>query len=161
VEGIYILSDLRSERSAARCAWAKASSELYLRYHDEEWGVPQHSDRRLFEMLILEGAQAALSWETILNKRENYRAAFDDFDPHKMARYGKRKLEALLGNAGLVRNRLKMSAAVANARAFLEVQREFGSFDAFLWSFAGGAPIQNSWRSLAEVPAKTARSPTP
>jgi DNA-3-methyladenine glycosylase I len=139
-----------------RCAWAKG--ELYEAYHDREWGVPSHDDRHLFEMLILEGAQAGLSWSTILNKRENYRRAFDRFDAREIARYDARKRKALLANPGIVRNRLKVEAAVKNARAFLAVQKEFGSFDAYLWSFVGGTPIQNRWKSLREIPARTPES---
>jgi DNA-3-methyladenine glycosylase I len=141
-----------------RCPWAKTSSELYVRYHDEEWGVPRHDDRHLLEMLILEGAQAGLSWDTILNKRENYRAAFDGFDAGEISRYGERKIASLLADAGIVRNRLKIAAAITNARLFLDIQREFGSFDAYMWQFSGGAPIQNAWKSSSEVPAKTAES---
>ena len=139
-----------------RCPWAKG--ELYCAYHDSEWGVPNHDDTHLFEMLILEGAQAGLSWETILKKRENYRAAFDGFDAERMARYDDEKIQSLLQNAGLVRNRLKMAAAVKNAKAFLEVREEFGTFDAYIWSFTGGRQRRNEWRSLSEVPAKTAES---
>jgi DNA-3-methyladenine glycosylase I len=141
-----------------RCRWAKLSNPLYLKYHDEEWGVPLHDERRLFEMLVLEGAQAGLSWETILNKRANYRKAFDGFDPEKVARYGEARIRKLLGDAGIVRNRLKIRAAVANARAFLEVRREFDSFDDYIWSFVGGKPIRNHWKTLKQVPAKTAES---
>jgi len=133
-----------------RCAWAKG--DLYIAYHDQEWGVPVHDDRLLFEFLILEGAQAGLSWITILKKRENYREAFDNFDATKIARYGPRKIHQLLANPGIVRNRLKVGAAVQNARAFLAVQREFGSFDRYLWGFVGGTPIRNLRRSLKEVP---------
>ena len=139
-----------------RCGWA--SGDLYIAYHDTEWGVPVHDDRVWFEFLILEGAQAGLSWSTILNKRENYRAAFDGFDPERVARYRDRKLEALLVNPGIVRNRLKVASAVTNAKAFLEVQREFGSFDAYIWQFTGGKPIRNSRQTLKEVPARTPES---
>ena len=121
-----------------RCSWAK--TDLSIAYHDQEWGVPLHDDRALFEFLILEGAQAGLSWETILRKRENYRAAFDKFDPARVARYNQRKVDQLLGNAGIVRNRLKIAAAIQNAKAFLKVQREFGSFDAYVWGFVNGKP---------------------
>ena len=124
-------------------------------YHDAEWGVPLHDDRALFELLILEGAQAGLSWSTILNKRARYREVFDGFDPRQVARYGDKKVAALLADAGIVRNRLKVAAAVANARAFLEVKKEFGSFDAYVWRFVGGSPLHNAWRTLAEVPART------
>jgi len=140
----------------ARCAWA--STEPAITYHDEEWGVPVHDDRVLFEFLILEGAQAGLSWNTILKKRENYRRAFDRFRPEKIARYDKRDTQRLLRNDGIVRNRLKIAAAIGNAKNFLAVQREFGSFDAYLWSFVGGAPIENRWRVLTDVPARTAES---
>jgi DNA-3-methyladenine glycosylase I len=129
-----------------------------LAYHDREWGVPCHDERALFELLILEGAQAGLSWSTILNKREAYRLAFDGFDPAKVARYRESRVSKLLADPGVVRNRLKISAAVTNARAFLAVQKEFGSFDAYLWRFVGGRPIQNAWRASAEVPARTAES---
>jgi DNA-3-methyladenine glycosylase I len=139
-----------------RCAWA--SNELSIRYHDEEWGVPAHEDQRLFEFLLLEGAQAGLSWDTILRKRENYRAAFRGFDPARVARYDERQIERLLADPGIVRNRLKIQAAVDSARSFLDVQREFGTFDAYVWRFVGGRPRVNSWRSLQEVPARTAES---
>lgn len=140
-----------------RCPWA-GDDPLYQRYHDEEWGVPQHDDRRLFEFLILEGAQAGLSWITILRKRENYRAALDDFDPQRMVQYDADKLEALRQNPGIVRNRLKIASLVLNARAFLAIQQEHGSFDRFVWSFVGGQPKINTWHSLAEVPARTPES---
>ncbi len=137
-----------------RCSWC-GDDPRYVAYHDEEWGVPVYDDRTLFEFLILEGAQAGLSWSTILNKREGYREAFDDFDPAMVARYDDHKTAELLANPGIVRNRLKVASAVSNARAFLEVQHERGSFSDYIWSFVGGLPIQNSWRSLAEIPAKT------
>jgi DNA-3-methyladenine glycosylase I len=140
-----------------RCAWA-GDDPLYRRYHDEEWGVPVHDDRTLFEFLILEGAQAGLSWITILRKREHYRRAFDNFDAAKIARYSAAKLEALLADPGIVRNRLKVRATVLNARAALAVQEEFGSLDAYLWRFVDGQPIVNRWRSIAQVPSRTARS---
>src|SRR5512133_2351974 len=139
-----------------RCSWAKG--ERYIQYHDEEWGVPVHDDRTLFEFLILEGAQAGLSWTTILNKRDNYRKAFDGFRPEKIARYGVREVKRLLGDAGIVRNRLKIVAAIENAKTFLAVRKEFGTFDAYLWSFVGGKPIQNRWNRMADVPARTAES---
>lgn len=139
-----------------RCPWAKG--EQYVAYHDREWGVPIHDDRLLFEFLILEGAQAGLSWETILKKRENYRAAFDRFDPALVAKYGKKKQESLLANPGIVRNRLKIQSAILNAKAFLDVQQEFGAFDAYLWPFVGGEPMQNHWSAINEVPARTAES---
>ena len=140
----------------ARCPWP--TTELYLAYHDREWGVPQHDDRVLFEFLVLEGAQAGLSWLTILNKRENYRQAFDGFDPGTVARYGARRVAALLANPGIVRNRLKIAAAIRNARAFLAVQREFGSFDRYIWQFVGGRPLQNAWRTIQQIPTRTAQS---
>lgn|SRR5437773_4732501 len=137
-----------------RCSWAKG--ELNIAYHDFEWGVPVHDDRTLFEFLILEGAQAGLSWSTILNKRANYRLAFDGFDAPRVARYGERKLKQLLNNEGIVRNRLKIAAAIQNAESFLAVQKEFGSFDRYIWQFVGGRPIQNNWR--ADLPARTQES---
>ena len=140
-----------------RCPWA-AKDPLYLPYHDEEWGVPSHDDRHLFEMLVLEGAQAGLSWLTILRKREHYRRAFDGFDPARVARYTEKRQARLLADPGIVRNRQKVAAAVTNARAFLAVAAERGSFDAYLWSFIGGAPRQNRFRRLADVPARTAES---
>ena len=139
-----------------RCAWAQG--DRYVAYHDTEWGVPLHDDRGLFEFIILEGAQAGLSWSTILNKRENYRRAFDGFDARKMARYGAAKVSVLLADAGIVRNRLKIASAIANAKALLAVQKEFGSFDAYIWQFTGGRPIQNTFHTLKEVPARTAES---
>jgi DNA-3-methyladenine glycosylase I len=139
-----------------RCAWAK--DDLYIVYHDKEWGVPVHDDRLLFEFLILEGAQAGLSWITILKKRENYRRAFDRFDPRKVARYSRGKIHKMLADAGIVRNRLKIESAVQNAKAFLAVQKEFGSFDRYIWQFVGGRPIRNHWRSLKQVPPRTSES---
>src|SRR5205085_5336093 len=136
--------------------WAR--SELMIRYHDEEWGVPVHDDRKLFEFLILEGAQAGLSWETILNKRGNYRAAFDGFDATKIARYDSRKLAQLLKNPGIVRNQLKITSAVRNAQALLRVQKEFGSFDRYIWQFVDGRPRVNAWTPRQQVPARTAES---
>jgi DNA-3-methyladenine glycosylase I len=143
--------------SLTRCWWA-GSDPLYVRYHDEEWGVPVHDDRRLFEMLCLEGAQAGLSWSTILNKRTNYRAAFDDFDPVKVAAYDEGKVAALLQDPGIVRNRLKVNAFVRNARAFLQVQEAFGSFDAYIWQFVGGKPRVNAWQGLQDIPSKTSEA---
>lgn len=140
-----------------RCEWV-GTDPLYLAYHDEEWGVPLHDDRHLFEMLILEGAQAGLSWITILRKRDSYRQAFDNFEAAQIAGYDERKIEALLANPGIVRNRRKVEAAILNARAFLAVQSEFGSFDAYIWQFTGGRPRQNSWRTLGEIPAQTPES---
>ena len=140
--------------SSTRCAWG-ASDPLYVPYHDDEWGVPLHDDGRLFEMLVLEGAQAGLSWLTILRRREAYRRAFDRFDPQAVARYGPREVERLLADAGIIRNRLKIDSAINNARAFLEVQEKFGSFDRYVWRFVDGAPTQNAWTKHEEVPAQT------
>lgn len=140
-----------------RCIWA-GDDMLYQRYHDLEWGVPLHDERKLFEFLILEGAQAGLSWITVLRKRDSYRKAFDDFDAVRIAAYGSAKITALLQDAGIVRNRLKVNAAILNAQKFLEVQAEFGSFDRYVWQFVGGKTIQNQRRSLAEVPASTPES---
>jgi DNA-3-methyladenine glycosylase I len=139
-----------------RCPWAQAEPSVY--YHDTEWGVPLHDDRALFELLTLEGAQAGLSWTTILTKRENYRRAFDHFDADEVARYGARKAAALLANPGIVRNRLKIAAAIRNAQAFLAVQREFGSFDRYLWRFVNGRPIVNRRRSMKDIPTRSAES---
>ncbi|HYR83712.1 MAG TPA: DNA-3-methyladenine glycosylase I [Terriglobia bacterium] len=139
-----------------RCEWAR--TELLMSYHDNEWGVPLHKDRDLFEFLILEGAQAGLSWETVLRKRDNYRAAFDDFQVTQVAAYNERRISQLLTNPGLIRNRLKIEASVQNARALLTMQEEFGSFDAYVWQFVGGSPKQNRWKSLKEVPASTPES---
>jgi DNA-3-methyladenine glycosylase I len=141
---------------ARRCHWAKSPS--MVEYHDKEWGVPVHDDRMLFEFLILEGAQAGLSWETILNKRENYRKAFDRFNPAKIVKYDARKVRKLLANAGIVRNRLKIGATISNAQAFLAVRKEFGTFDRYIWQFVGGRPRKNSWRASQKVPASTAES---
>jgi len=140
-----------------RCTWA-GTDALYLAYHDREWGVPVRDDRKLFEFLVLEGAQAGLSWITILKKRENYAKAFDGFDPEKIARYNQRKQKTLLQNAGIVRNRLKIDSTISNAKAFLAVQKEFGSFERYIWQFVSGKPRQNKFRSIKELPAKTAVS---
>jgi DNA-3-methyladenine glycosylase I len=145
-----------SSTTLTRCAWAK--EPIYIEYHDHEWGVPFHDDRRLFEFLLLEGAQAGLSWITILKKRENYRRAFDNFDPRKVARYDRRKIRQLLADPGIVRNRLKIESAVQNAKAFLAVQKEFGSFDAYVWRFVGGRPIRNHRKALKDIPARTPES---
>lgn len=145
------------KKEPARCAWC-GSDPLYVAYHDTEWGVPVHDDRLLFEFLILEGAQAGLSWITILRKRPAYRSAFDRFDPNKVARYNARRIERLLQNAGIVRNRLKIESAVKNARAFLKVQEEFGSFAAYQWGFVDGVPIQGRRRSMSDIPARTPES---
>ena len=143
--------------AVVRCPWA-TSDPAYLPYHDEEWGVPLHDDRRIFEMLVLEGAQAGLSWLTILKRRNAYRRAFDHFDPRRVAGYGADRIARLLADAGIIRNRLKIKSAVTNARAFLNVQAEFGSFDRYVWRFVDGRPLQNAWATLAEVPARTAAS---
>lgn len=141
-----------------RCEWVTGSDALYTRYHDEEWGVPVHDDRLLFEFLILEGAQAGLSWITVLRKREHYRKAFDRFDAERIARYDRNKVAQLMKNPGIIRNRLKIAAAIANARSFLAVQSEFGSFDRYVWRFVNGKTIHNRWSSLKKVPAKTRES---
>ena len=140
-----------------RCSWP-GDDPLYLSYHDEEWGVPEHDDGKLFELLLLEGAQAGLSWITILRKRENYRAAFDQFDPVAIASYDEAKIQELLANEGIVRNKLKVNAAVSNAKAFLEVQDEFGSFDSYIWGFVDGQPKLNRFNSLSDIPAQTPES---
>ena len=137
-----------------RCAWARGD-DFYIRYHDEEWGMPIHDDLKLFEFLILEGFQAGLSWRCVLAKRENFRKAFDGFDPVKVAKYGDEKMESLMQDAGIIRNRLKINAAVSNAKAFIKVQKEFGSFDRYIWGFVDGRPIQNSWKSDRDIPPKT------
>ncbi len=140
-----------------RCNWV-TTDPLYIEYHDKEWGVPKHDDRDLFELLILEGAQAGLSWITILRKRENYRRAFDNFDPKKVARYDGSKVRELLSDKGIVRNRLKIMATIQNARSLIAVQDKFGSFDEYIWKFVGGKPKKNAWKSLEEIPSKTAES---
>jgi DNA-3-methyladenine glycosylase I len=145
-----------NQATLTRCSWP--SDDLSIRYHDEEWGTPTHDDTPLFEFLILEGAQAGLSWDTILKKRQNYRAAFDKFDVKQIARYDHRKIQSLMNNAGIIRNRLKIASAVQNAKAFLKVQDDFGSFDTYIWQFTGGAPILNSRRSSKQVPARTPES---
>lgn len=147
----------RIEGMKKRCSWS-GYEQIYIDYHDQEWGVPIHDDVKLFEFLILEGAQAGLSWITILKKRENYRQAFDGFDPRKVAQYDEKKFEFLMANEGIVRNRLKIQGAIQNAKAFLAVQQEFGSFDAYVWRFVDGKPKKNAWKSLNEVPASTAIS---
>ena len=144
-------------KTITRCPWG-TSDPLYIKYHDKEWGIPVHDDRKLFEMLILEGAQAGLSWITILKKRDNYRKAFDNFDAGKIAKYNKRKIEQLLKNEGIVRNRLKINAAVINAKAFLKIKEEFGTFDKYIWQFVGGKPIINKRKSMKDIPAKTKES---
>lgn len=148
-----------SEQGLTRCPWCEGA-DLYRRYHDEEWGVPAHDDQRHFEFLVLESAQAGLSWSTILKKRENYRKAYRGFDPRVVARFGPRDRERLLNDAGIVRNRLKIESSINNAKRFLEVQEEFGSFDNYLWGFVGGKPLVNKWKTLSEIPAKTDLSDT-
>ena len=138
-----------------RCFWANTDDPLYLAYHDQEWGVPVHDDRLLFEFLILEGAQAGLSWSTVLRKRQNYRLAFDNFNPVKIAQYDEQKVSELLADPGIIRNRLKIRAAIQNAQSFLKVQQEFGSFDAYLWQFVGGKPLVNAWKTGFEIPSET------
>jgi DNA-3-methyladenine glycosylase I len=145
-------------RDRVRCDWSFGGSPLMLAYHDEEWGVPQHDDRALFELLILEGAQAGLSWNTILNKRDGYRKAFRNFDARKIARFGDRDVERLINDSAIVRNRAKIEATIANARAMLEAQREFGSFDAYIWRFVDGKPRKNAFRMMGDVPPKTEQS---
>jgi len=145
-------------KAKTRCQWVEGGNDLYFAYHDEEWGVPVHDDQTHFEFLILEGAQAGLSWSTILNKREGYRKAFADFDPKKVARFTETRQAKLLENPGIVRNRLKVASTVTNAKAFLAVQKEFGSFDEYVWDFVGGKPIRNRWTTTAEVPVSTAES---
>jgi DNA-3-methyladenine glycosylase I len=144
------------EKNVIRCAWA--SNDLMIRYHDQEWGVPQHDDRVLFEFLMLEGAQAGLSWDTILRKRENYRAAFDGFDPKKISKYDFRKTQRLLRDEGIIRNRLKVASAIHNAREFLAVQKEFGAFDRYIWQFTGGQSRLNAWKPGQRLPASTPES---
>lgn len=152
------LDDIHSQESEEsmtnRCGWC-GDDPLYIAYHDEEWGNPVHDERKLFEMLILEGMQAGLSWITVLRKRENFREAFDNFEPEIVAQYDEEKIEALLQNAGIIRNRLKVRSAVTNAQAFLEIQKEYGSFDAFIWRFVGGEPMINHWHTLEEIPPET------
>ncbi|HEX6790243.1 MAG TPA: DNA-3-methyladenine glycosylase I [Candidatus Krumholzibacteria bacterium] len=145
-------------RARTRCTWAGTTDPLMIAYHDNEWGVPSHDDRHFFEMLTLEGAQAGLNWRTILYKREGYRRAFGGFDPRKVARYDAKKVRSLLADPGIVRNRLKVASTIDNARAFLAVQEEFGSFDTYIWTFVGGKPLVNSWQKLGQIPAKTKES---
>jgi DNA-3-methyladenine glycosylase I len=144
------------EMTIKRCHWA--TTELNIPYHDEEWGVPLHADRALFELLILEGAQAGLSWDTVLKKRERYREVFDGFNVEKVAQYDKKKVRELLRDAGIIRNKLKIAATISNAQAFLKVQKEFGSFDKYIWQFVGGKPKQNAWKTHKHLPAKTTQS---
>lgn len=150
---------MKELKTVQRCAWS-IGDPLYIQYHDEEWGVPLHDDQRLFEFLVLEGMQAGLSWITILKKRENFRKAFSNFDVNKVARYDERKIEALMQDAGIIRNRQKILATIGNARAFLQVQTKFGTFDKYIWGFVNGKPIRNEWKTLQEIPAKTPLSET-
>lgn len=143
------------ENNCTRCDWVKMNNPLYIRYHDEEWGVPVYDDATLFEFIVLESAQAGLSWETVLNKRENYRQAFDNFDYKKIANYGEDKVAMLLQNAGVIRNKLKIKATISNAQCFIEVKKEFGSFSQYIWGFVGGKPIINTWERKEDVPAST------
>lgn len=145
------------EKMNRRCAWPNDNT-LMVEYHDKEWGVPVHDDQNLFEFLILEGAQAGLTWQTVLNKRENYRKAFSDFNTSKIARYGDEEIQSLLANPGIIRNRLKIAATIQNAKMFLKIQKEFGSFDAYIWQFVGNKPIKNKFSSLKEIPASTKES---
>jgi DNA-3-methyladenine glycosylase I len=147
---------VKTATASERCPWA--IDDLYAAYHDTEWGVPLHEDRKLFEFIVLEGAQAGLSWHTVLKKRENYRAAFDGFDPGRVARYSAAKVTRLLNDTGIIRNRLKIASTITNAQAFLRVQEQFGSFDAYIWRFVDGKPKLNHWRTLKELPARTAES---
>jgi DNA-3-methyladenine glycosylase I len=145
-----------SQANVIRCHWA--NGVLNVPYHDKEWGVPLHDDAKLFEFVVLEGAQAGLSWETVLQKRARYREVFDGFDAEKIARYGKKKVRKLLGDAGIIRNRLKIESTISNARSFLKIQQEFGTFDAYIWRFVGGRPKQNAWKTHKKVPPRTAES---
>lgn len=148
----------RTAKVKKRCAWAEGVGDLYLEYHDNEWGVPVHDDRKHFEFLILEGAQAGLSWSTVLKKRDGYRKAFANFDPVRVARFSEDKVETLLQNPGIIRNRLKVRAAVSNARAFLAIQKEFGSFDTYVWRFVGGKPVLNRRKTIKDIPATSPES---
>jgi len=145
---------MKKENTMNRCPWS-TSNELYIRYHDEEWGVPVYDDRKQFEFLVLESAQAGLSWNTILNKRENYRAAYEGFDVQKVAEYAEKKIAELMQNAGIIRNRRKITASINNAQCFIEIQKEFGSFCNYLWNFVGGKPLVNHWTEINQIPART------
>ncbi len=144
---------MTTSNTVVRCPWSEGVSDLYIEYHDHEWGVPVHDDQRQFEFLLLEGAQAGLSWSTVLNKREGYRKVFANFDPVKVSRFSDKKIEKLLANPAIIRNRLKVNSAVTNARCFLEVQQEFGTFDTYIWGFVDGEPVQNTWKNQSDVPA--------
>ncbi|MEM7015882.1 MAG: DNA-3-methyladenine glycosylase I [Pseudomonadota bacterium] len=148
---------MANQQSPTRCGWC-GDDPLYIDYHDHEWGTPQHDDQKLFEMLILEGAQAGLSWITILRKRQNYLEAFDQFDPEEIIQYDAQKIESLLQNPGIIRNKLKVNAVVKNARGYLQILEEFGSFDSFIWRYVDGKPIQNNWDTLSNMPASTQES---
>lgn len=148
---------MKNQKTRIRCSWS-TSDPAYIRYHDREWGVAVHNDRKLFEFLILEGMQAGLSWLTILRKRKNFRKAFDNFNPKKVARYGRARVRKLMGDKGIIRNRLKIKSAIENAKAFLRIQKEFGSFDKYVWQFVDGKPKVNRWKSLRDIPAKTKES---
>ena len=150
----------KSLHRVKRCWWLEESDTLMTEYHDKEWGIPLHDDRRLFEVLVLDGAQAGLSWRTILNKRKNYRKAFDNFDVKKVAAYGVKKTQALLRDEGIVRNKLNISSAIRNAKVFIDIQKEFGSFDTYIWRFVNGKPIQNKWKHMSDLPAHTELSDT-
>lgn len=141
-----------------RCEWVPLNNEIYLKYHDEEWGFPLHDDRKLFEFLLLDGAQAGLSWSTILNKRENYKKAFDNFEAEKIVKYDESKIKELLSNKGIIRNKLKIQSAIKNAKAFLKIKEEFGSFDEYIWQFTGGITIKNKWKLVKEIPSETKES---
>jgi DNA-3-methyladenine glycosylase I len=149
-----------TDEERKRCYWVNGGDVIMIEYHDREWGVPVHDDNHLFEVFILDGAQAGLSWRTILNKRENYRRAFDNFDVKKVAKYGESKIQKLLEDKGIVRNKLKIASAVRNAKVFIEIQKEFGSFDKYFWSFVNGKPIKNKWKHASEIPAYTELSDT-
>ncbi len=157
-DGFLQQNILLDSDSKTRCGWAGLGKPYYLAYHDNEWGVPVHDDRLHFEFLVLEGAQAGLSWDTILRKREGYRKAFDRFDPEVVARYDQNKIDSLQQDAGIVRNRLKIQSAVRNAKVFLEIQKEFGRFDRYIWGFVGGKPIVNAWKDVSEIPATSPES---
>jgi DNA-3-methyladenine glycosylase I len=156
--GWILVRNMTKRKALKRCAWTEGSSPLMLKYHDTEWGVPTHSDRKLFEFLILEGAQAGLSWKTILDRRRNYRRAFENFHARKIVRYTRRDINRLLKDAGIIRNRLKIEATVENAKRFIEMQKEFGSFDEYIWRFVGHSPIIHKYKKISEIPAQTKES---
>ncbi len=156
----YTFSNENVMCNKRRCSWTACNNPLMIEYHDKEWGVPVHDDRTLFEFLILEGAQAGLSWQTVLNKRENYRRAFDDFHPYKIAHYGKEDVNRLLTDSGIIRNRLKIASTIQNAKAFLKIQKEFGTFDAYIWQFVDGRPINHKIKTIKDIPTNTKESDT-